>query len=204
MRHQALEVAEERSRDAERPHRDDRGEQREDHGLLARPHDEPAGGRGEGDAGCRGRATQQPGEDGPARHDATSAPVRVSSTCRSARATSSGRCVTTTTVAPLGEPDEDVVDELRRGGVEVRGRLVDEQHGCGRQRRPGQGDAGALTRRQPEPVVAERRAPAPRAVTPRTPRPRRGAARPRARRRRRRSRAAGRRAASRRGGTDAA
>ena len=87
----------------------------------------------------------------------TSAPSRVSETWRSARATSSGRWVTTTTVRRSPRSASRSWTRLGGVGVEVRGRLVDEQHRRGREGRPGQGDAGPLAGRQPEPVVAERR-----------------------------------------------
>ena len=56
---QPLPVAEQRPRDAERAHRDDRREQGEDDRLLAGPHDEPAGRRGQGDAGGRRSTAEQ-------------------------------------------------------------------------------------------------------------------------------------------------
>ena len=66
MRHEPLEVAEERAGDAEGADRDDGDQQGEDDRLGAGPHDEPARGRRQSDAGCRGRAAEQPADEGPA------------------------------------------------------------------------------------------------------------------------------------------
>ncbi len=59
--------------------------------------------------------------------------------------------------AALAEGDEELVDGRGSTGVEVGGGLVDEEDGCRRQGGPGQGDAGPLSGREAEPVVAEGR-----------------------------------------------
>ena len=63
--------------------------------------------------------------------------------------------------APLGEAGEQLVHQVGRVGVEVRGGLVEEQHRRGGEHGPGQGEARPLPGRQAEPVVAERGGEAP-------------------------------------------
>ena len=74
---------------------------------------------------------------------------------RSARRTSSARCAISSTVRPSPRRVDRLADELRAGGVEVGGRLVEDHERRVAQERPRQRDAPRLARRQRPAAVAD-------------------------------------------------
>ena len=80
VRDEPLDVPEDGASDAERAHRDDRRQQREDDGALARAHDEPAGRRRQRHAaGERESADEARDDDAAHRHEQRAAPIRARS-----------------------------------------------------------------------------------------------------------------------------
>ena len=127
---------------------------------LARTISQP-GRRGQGHAGAEGGPADEACHDNAQRgaaHCPTSVLARpdLRCTCWSARATSSGRWVTTMTQRRSASRRDGLVREARRVGVEVRGGLVEEEHRGGGEQGAGQREARPLAGRQPEAVVAER------------------------------------------------